>query len=86
MRWGAEVPRGSLLLRKKHAIASVSEIEETDSAVWLDVSRGSRPPTIFEQVHQQNGYALVLLTIEEKEIDEEADDSNWNRRNTVRGR
>jgi Zn-dependent peptidase ImmA (M78 family) len=87
VRWGAEIPRGSLLLRKKHAISSVSEIEETDSGVWLDVTRGARPPTVFEQVHQQHdGYALVLLSIEDEEKDEEADDSNWNRRNTSQRR
>ena len=83
--WGTAIPRGSLLLRKTHPISSVSEIEETDAAVWLDVSRGSRPPTVFEQVHQQqNGYAMVLLTIEAEVADEDEDDSNWNRRNARR--
>ena len=58
--------RRSRAARKKHAVSSVSETEETDAAVWLDVSRGSRQPTVFEQVHQQQGgYAIVLLTIEE---------------------
>ena len=85
VRWGTEIPRGALVRRKKHAISSVSEVEETDAAVWLDVSLGSRPPTVFEQVHQQqSGYALVLLTIEEETVDEDEDDRAWNRRNVVR--
>ena len=84
VQWGAMVPRGSLLLRKKHELNIAGEIEETDAAVWLDVSRGNRAPTLFEQVYrQQGGYALVLLSTEiADEADDEADDRNWNRRTT----
>lgn len=80
VRWGDPVPRASLLTRKIHEESVTSEIEETDAAQWLDVSRGHRAPTLFEQVHrQQQGYALILLSIEPSEDDED-DDSNWNRR------
>lgn len=82
VRWGGEIPKNSLLLRKRHEVHVASEIEETDSAAWLDVSRGTKAPALFEQVYrQQKGYALVLLSIEDVEEDDEADDSNWNRRN-----
>lgn len=83
--WGRPIPKNSLLLRKSHSVHVASEIEETDSAAWLDVSRGTKAPTLFEQVYrQQQGYALILLSIEEVEEDDEADDSNWNRRNFKR--
>ncbi len=60
-----------------------SEIEETDASVWLDISRGTRAPTLFEQVYrQQAGYALILLSIEVPEVDEDEDDRNWNRRSS----
>jgi hypothetical protein len=40
----------------------------------------SASPTLFEQVYpQQQGYALILLSIEAPEEDTEDDDSGWNR-------
>lgn len=82
VNWGSAIPKLSLLLRKPHQIAVASEIEETDAAVWLDVTRGNRAPTLFEQVYrQQGGYALILLSLEEEMADEDNDDRNWNRRN-----
>ena len=81
--WGKPVPAGSLLLRKKHELSIASEIEETNAEVWLDVSRGTRAPTLFEQVYrQQGGYALILLSIELHDDDDEGDDRNWNRRSS----
>ena len=80
--WGGPVPKNSLLLRRQHDVHVASEIEETDSTVWLDISRGTKAPILFEQVYrQQQGYSLILLSIEEIEEDDEADDSNWNCRN-----
>jgi hypothetical protein len=85
VNWGAEIPKTALLRRKSHPISSLSEIEETDAAVWLDVSRGRSAPAVFEQVYQQQeGYALVLLTIEREVVDDEEDDSRWNRGNLAR--
>ena len=81
VRWGAPVPKGSLLLRKRHDLSVASEIEETDAAQWFDVSRGNRAPTLFEQVyHQKQGYALILLSIEPIEENEDEEDRHWNRR------
>jgi Zn-dependent peptidase ImmA (M78 family) len=80
VRWGAAIPKDSLLSRKRHDQSVASEIEETDAAEWLDVSRGNRAPTLFEQVYpQQKGYALILLSIESVEDDED-EDRHWNRR------
>ena len=82
VRWGDPVPEGSLLSRKRHEPSVASEIAETDAALWFDVSRGRRAPTLFEQVYpQQQGYALMLLSIEATEDESEEEDSNWNRRN-----
>ncbi|MGA8822741.1 MAG: ImmA/IrrE family metallo-endopeptidase [Pseudolabrys sp.] len=80
--WGASVPKGSLLLRRRHEVSVASEIEETNSAIWFDVSRGRPAPTLFEQVYpQQGGYALIMLSIEAlDQEDDEADDRNWSRR------
>jgi hypothetical protein len=33
---------------------------------------------------QRDGWAMTLLTMEQDEDDDEADDSNWNRRNNQR--
>jgi Zn-dependent peptidase ImmA (M78 family) len=83
VRWGDPVPRGSLLLRKRHQPTVASEIEETDAALWFDVSRGSKSPTLFEQVYpQREGYALILLSFEPAEDSEEDDDRDWNRRSS----
>lgn len=79
--WGAPVPQNALLMRRRHAVSETSEIEEIDAGVWLDVTFGKRAPTLYEQVHQQQGgYALILLSIEQSEEDDEGDDRNWNRR------
>jgi Zn-dependent peptidase ImmA (M78 family) len=80
VRWGDPVPERSLLMRKKHQISVASEIDEADAALWFDVSRGNKPPALYEQVYpQQKGYALILLSIEPADDDDEGDNSNWNR-------
>lgn len=78
--WGDPVPQRSLLMRRSHKVSETSEIDEIDAGVWLETSWGQRAPTLYEQVHlQQQGYAIILLTLEPIE-DEDDDDSNWNRR------
>lgn len=78
--WGEPVPRRSLLMRRRHNVSETSEIDEIDAGVWLDTTWGKRAPNLYEQVHvQQQGYALILLTLEPIEEDED-DDRNWNRR------
>lgn len=81
VQWGAPVPQNSLLMRRRHAVSETSDIEEIDAGVWLDVTFGQRAPTLYEQVHQQQGgYALILLSIDQPDEDDEGDDRNWNRR------
>lgn len=83
VKWGDPVPRQSLLVRGNHELATASEIEEVDAGVWLEVRWGSTAPTIYEQVYrQQQGFALILLTMERPEDeDDEDDDRKWSRRN-----
>jgi Zn-dependent peptidase ImmA (M78 family) len=71
VRRGAPVPRQSLLMRCRHEQGIASDLDETDAGVWLDVDRGSRAPTLYEQVlPQQEGYAMILLTIELSDDDD----------------
>ena len=45
------------------------------AGIWLDLARGSKPPTLFEQVMPLNfGYAMVLITIEPEDSEEEDTD------------
>jgi hypothetical protein len=37
-------------MRKKHQMSVASEIDEADAALWFDVSRGNKTPTVYEQV------------------------------------
>lgn len=79
--WGSPVPQRSLLMRRRHNVSETSEIDEIDAGVWLDTPWGTRAPNLYEQVHtQQQGYALILLTVEPIDEDDDDDDSNWNRR------
>jgi hypothetical protein len=53
---------GSLLIRKRHAVSVASETEESNAALWLDLSRGKRAPTLFEQVYSsgiQSGQGTI---------------------------
>jgi Zn-dependent peptidase ImmA (M78 family) len=69
---GSPIPKQSLLLRRPHEVGTVSDLDETDAGVWIDVERGRRAPTLYEQVlSQQQGYALILLTVEKNGDDEE---------------
>jgi Zn-dependent peptidase ImmA (M78 family) len=69
------VPAMSLLCRKRLDVGIASDIEECDPAVWIDVSRGRKTPTMFEQVlPQQMSYALILLYTEAETDEDEEDD------------
>lgn len=72
--WGSPVPRQSVLLRRHYHTGEMSEVEETDAGVWIDVQRGTKAPQLYEQVLvQSNGYAVILLFLEHS--DEEESDS-----------
>lgn len=69
---GNPVPKRSLLLRRRHDAAIASDLDETDAGVWIDVAWGTKAPTLYEQVYPQHGgYAIILLTIERTNEDEE---------------
>lgn len=60
------VPNGSIFHRKNVGIGVFSEIVDTTPDNWVDVERGVRAPMLYEQVyHQANGFALILLWLED---------------------
>lgn len=62
---------------------TVSDMREWRTDAWLETARSVS--ALYEQVLvQEKGWATTLLSIDEDEIDEDDDDSNWNRRNTRR--
>jgi hypothetical protein len=72
--YDSPVPHRSLLLRKKHEQGTPSDIDETDAGVWVNVERGHRAPVLWEQVYlQQQGFAVVMLTLEEIDGDTDSD-------------
>ena len=80
-----EIPRQSLTreFRAANDEGEVSNAQEVEIHTWLE--RRSGVSSLCEQVIlQRDGWAMTLLTIEQDEEDDEADDSNWNRRNTRR--
>src|SRR5579859_8018269 len=81
------VPNFSLLRRRKHEQGTPSEIDETDAGVWVEVERGRQAPTLWEQVYlQQQGYALIMLTLEQDEDNEKDRDANLTSKERYRER
>jgi Zn-dependent peptidase ImmA (M78 family) len=69
-----EVPKRSLYWRTSKSRTTPSELSEIAAELWLESERGKPPPDLFEQVlHQQFGYALVLLWPELKDEEDEHD-------------
>ena len=77
---GDSLPNGSISVDEVNKSAGHhTEIEEIDAEVWFD-----RPRNI-EAVHEQvviqiDGWAMTLIRVEPTDPDDEADDSDWNRR------
>jgi hypothetical protein len=79
---GQAVPAGSLYFRSKHERGMASDMKETAPENWIEVKRGERSPTMFEQVYlQQQGFALILLQLvkpdEEDEEEERSLEASW---------
>jgi hypothetical protein len=86
-RNGTQIPRYSLLWRNKHVVGETSDIEETDAGVWLEVERGKRAPSLFEQVLlQQQGYAMIMLTIEAHDDENHEPDEDLTSKERLRSR
>jgi Zn-dependent peptidase ImmA (M78 family) len=75
VRQGQAVPRQAFFHTGKRDIGLASDLDGTEAGIWLDLARGSKPPTLFEQVMPLNfGYAMVLITIEPEDSEEEDTD------------
>lgn len=73
---GSPVPRPSVFHRTVDA--NLSNIEEADAGQWLASDWGRKLPALYEQVlHQNNGYALILLWAEMDEEKDEDQEENW---------
>jgi Zn-dependent peptidase ImmA (M78 family) len=73
---GTQVPRGSLYHRGRHEQGVASDFAEGTPDDWIDVKRGERAPTLYEQVYlQQQGYALILLHLVNPDEDDEEERS-----------
>src|SRR6266508_558410 len=77
---GRNVPRGSVFHRGPHKAGVASNICECIPDLWIEVKRGQPAPTLFEQVYpQQNGFALILLHLEQQDEDEAAEEADLQR-------
>ncbi|WP_374650114.1 ImmA/IrrE family metallo-endopeptidase [Dongia sp.] len=71
---GDAVPHLSIYWRRPAGGDDLSGLVETQAGQWLQFDWGKPLPALFEQVlHQQRGYALILLWPELAEEDEDAD-------------
>lgn len=62
---GKPVPAGTAFHRPRLELRVASDVVQTLADNWIDVERGKRAPTLYEQVYlQRNGYALIMLWIE----------------------
>lgn len=72
---GAAVPVGSLYHRGPHEGGIASDFAECVPDRWIEVRRGERAPVLYEQVYpQRDGYGLLLLHLESRNEEEEAEE------------
>lgn len=75
VRNGSAVPQGSLLYRGRHQLNIASGFAECVPDLWIEVRRGKRAPSLFEQVYpQRDGFALMLLHLVRPDEEEEAEE------------
>jgi Zn-dependent peptidase ImmA (M78 family) len=85
--YGRPVPMGSQFHKKGLDQSFASELAECVPDVWLDVERGRRAPTLYEQVYpQRNGFALIMLWLELPEDDEDEQDDDRTSKERLRDR
>lgn len=69
------VPAGSLYHRGPHELSIASDFAACIPDHWIEVRRGERAPTLYEQVYpQRDGYGLLLLHLERANEREEEED------------
>jgi Zn-dependent peptidase ImmA (M78 family) len=72
---GVSVPTGSLIYRGPHELNIASDLVECVPDLWIEVKRGERAPTLYEQVYaQREGFALIMLHLECPDEDAEAEE------------
>lgn len=77
---GSRVPAGSFFHKGCHERSVASNMAECVPDIWIDVRRGERAPTLYEQVYpQQDGFALILLHLVKRDEDEEAEERDLER-------
>lgn len=63
---GNPVPKGTVFHRPSLQPRVASDVVQTLADNWINVEYGKRAPTLYEQVYlQNNGFALVMLWLEE---------------------
>jgi len=79
---GDPVPLASLLNRGTHRPGVASAFATCLPDHWIEVARGTRAPGLHEQVYRQHdGYALILLHLEQAaDEEEEAEEADLERR------
>lgn len=76
---GSPVHRNSLLHYAAGRGEKLTDVKENGAELWLQSERGKRMPTLYEQVFfQQEGFALVMLWVED-DAEEEEEDADENR-------
>jgi IrrE N-terminal-like domain len=72
---GSPVPSGSIFHRGRHQLGIAGEMVECLPDLWIEVKRGERAPTLFEQVYlQRDGFALIMLHLAQPHEDEESEE------------
>ncbi|MBN8911047.1 MAG: ImmA/IrrE family metallo-endopeptidase [Rhizobiales bacterium] len=72
--YGSPVPRNSLFHYAAKSGQKITEVRQNGAELWLESDWGKRLPTLYEQVfYQQEGFALIMLWVEQEEEDEERD-------------
>lgn len=72
---GSAVPAGSLYHRGPHQGGIASDFAECIPDRWIEVRRGERAPSLYEQVYpQRDGYGLLLLHLERRDEEEDAEE------------
>lgn len=72
---GKRVPTGTVFYNPSLKPRVASEIVETIPDNWISVERGKRAPTLYEQAYlQKNGFALILLWLEQSDANDEDSD------------
>ena len=73
--YGDAVPKASLFHRRKHPPNTPSDVAECLPDHWIDVTRGTKAPALYEQVYRQrDGYALLMLELEQVADEEDEDE------------